>query len=130
VAEWDPSIRRVVPLDPGPVHEGSRFRVYLKAGPASTVFRYRVLVHDAGTRHAMFDGVGWAMRALDDVRVEPEGTGSRITWRVELSGRGLLALTEPAWRPFLRRFTERVIEGLRQWVPEGRSATTSVTSVS
>jgi carbon monoxide dehydrogenase subunit G len=115
VPTWDPGIERVEPLDAGPPAVGQRYRVRLRIGPFRMPVIFKVAALEPPHRIVLAAEGRW-IRAVDDVIVEANGTGARVTWKAELWLRKPLALTGALWRPGFVRYARRAMAGLRGWL--------------
>lgn len=81
---WDPTIKRVEQITPGPVGTGTRYLVVLSFLGAESTMDYGVREFAPPTR-AVLTGVASSAVATDTITIEPTPTGSRLTWQAEIT---------------------------------------------
>jgi carbon monoxide dehydrogenase subunit G len=111
-AEWDPGVKRVVRVAGDGTGVGTAYDLTVQAG-GTTVMRYEVQEHDAPRRILLVARTAF-LTSVDEVRVEPAGSGSIVTYDATLTLNGLLGLFEPFLRLAFRRIGERAASGLRR----------------
>lgn len=110
--EWDPgtvSTDRISGTGgPGTeYHNVSRF-----AGRTSEV-HYTVTELDPG-KQIVLAGKNKSVHLKDTITVRPEGTGCTVTYRVEFTFQGWLALASPFLRSSVRKLVDAGADGLQQ----------------
>lgn len=81
---WDPTIKRVEQITPGPVGSGTRYLVVLSFLGAESQMDYGVREFQPPVR-AVLTGVASNAVATDTITIEPTPTGSRLTWQAEIT---------------------------------------------
>ena len=81
---WDPTIKRVEQITPGPVGTGTQYVVVLTFLGAESTMDYRVKEF-APPAHAVLVGVASNATATDTITIEPTPSGSRLTWHAEIT---------------------------------------------
>lgn len=112
-AEWDPGVTRaaqVVGDGPGP---GAAYDLDVRTGPRSLTFRYETAQWDPPGRLVLHAERG-PFVSVDEIRVEPDGAGSRVTYDARLTLRGPAALLDPLLGLAFRRVGDRAAAGLRR----------------
>ena len=66
IEEWDPGVVASEKLTPGPVREGSQFKVVIKAGLGTSEMHYTILQYEPPHR-VVLEGTGETVHALDDI---------------------------------------------------------------
>ena len=112
-AEWDPGIAEARKLTDGPVRVGSEYDVVALFRGKRQRFRYRVTEFDEG-RRIVLAGDGEKARSVDEIVVEPAGSGSRITYRAEITLKGLRRIAEPLLKPMVNQTGEDAVAGLKR----------------
>lgn len=110
--QWDPGTVSTdrISGNGGPgteYHNVSRF-----AGRTSEV-HYTVVELDPG-KQIVLAGKNSSVHLKDTITVRPEGTGSVVTYRVEFTFQGLLALASPFLRSSVRKLVDAGADGLQQ----------------
>lgn len=107
--EWTASVRSIVRLDPGPLHVGQRLRISQPRLP-TTVWRLTELSEKS---EFVWTAGGPGARTTARHRVEPDGTGSRVT--LTLTQRGPLGvLVGKLTNGLTRRYLEMESGGLKK----------------
>jgi carbon monoxide dehydrogenase subunit G len=94
-----PTMSEVERLDVGPLRIGSRVKVRQPAQPARV---WTVVDLDEPWRFAWTTSVGGSLRMVATHAIEPHGTGTRTTLRLELLGRGSTVLGRVLGRSFAK----------------------------
>lgn len=102
--EWDPGTRSCTRVEEGPITPGARWHNVSQFRGRETELDYRLV--DLCPDRVLLRGVNKTVTSTDDIRVTPEGTGSRILYRATLDFHGLAKLAGP----FLKRGFERVAD--------------------
>ena len=112
-AEWDPGIAESRKLTDEPVRVGSEYDVVALFRDKRQRFRYRVTELDDG-RRVVLAGVGDKATSVDEIVVEPEGAGSRITYTADIKLKGLRRVAEPLLKPMLKKTADDALAGLKR----------------
>ena len=112
-AEWDPGIAESRKLTDGPVRVGSEYDVVALFRGKRQRFRYRITELDEG-RRIVLAGDGEKARSVDEIVVEPAGSGSRITYTAEITLKGLRRIAEPLLQPMVKQTGEDAVAGLKR----------------
>ena len=108
--EWDPGIRRASKLTPGPVREGSRFRLVAGFLGARVPLEYELV--DLSEDRIVFRGGGATVKSEDEISVTANGSGARIVYTADIGMRGPMRLAEPLLRGTFEAMGRRVRDGL------------------
>lgn len=81
------------------------------------VMRYVVEEFDAPRRMKMTSQTRW-LRSVDEIRVQPHGAGSYVTYDAVLTMRGPLGLLDPLLGLAFKRIGDRAAAGLRRVLGE------------
>lgn len=102
--EWDPSITKAVRLDDGPVALGSRFEVTLRALGRDLVLTYEITELSPPGKVVLRAESGM-FTSEDTITLTPVGEGrTEVRYEARLSGKGLAALLDPAFKLSINHF--------------------------
>jgi carbon monoxide dehydrogenase subunit G len=113
VAQWDPGVLEAQRLTDGPVHLGTEFRVLTQTGKRRIPLTYRVSEFEEGSRLVLAAATS-TLRSVDEVRVVAKDEGSTVTYRANLSLRGVLRVANPFLGSTLKKIGDRARDGLRR----------------
>lgn len=119
-AEWDPGVETAERIGDGPVGVGARYRLGVRMGGRVAPMEYRIVVFDAPSR-VVLEGAGSNVTAVDDIRFEPRGTGTRIDYRADIRLGGLLRFVQPFLGGTFRSIATNAAAGMRRTL-EARAA--------
>lgn len=91
---WDPGVATSARLDVGPVGVGSRYRLEVHLGPRVAPMEYRISTFEP-PHLVVLVGEGSGVSAVDEIRFEPAGTGTRIDYAADIRLGGALRLVQP-----------------------------------
>lgn len=111
LASWDPGIAESRQIDDGPIGEGSEFEVVADFNGRQIPMRYRITAFERPHR-VVLEGEGETIRAVDDIRFQPEGQGTAVDYTADLTLTGLMGLIQPLLGSVLRRIGRKAIEGM------------------
>ncbi len=112
VADWDPGVVRAERLDAGELRVGSAFLVTAAFGPRRIPLTYVVRDLQPG-RRVVLDAVTGDFTSHDVISVEPQGTGSRVTYDAELTLHGWRRPADPFLQIAFQVIGRRADAGLR-----------------
>jgi NAD(P)-dependent dehydrogenase (short-subunit alcohol dehydrogenase family)/carbon monoxide dehydrogenase subunit G len=118
IGQWDPGVTASEKLTPGPIVEGSRFKVVVKAGLGTAEMIYTVLRHEPPQR-VVLEGVGEKVHALDDIRFSETDSGTQIDYTARISLGGLAGKAEFLLGNALERMGRKAMDGLRKALTPG-----------
>jgi carbon monoxide dehydrogenase subunit G len=110
VAEWDPSVKRAVRLDDGPVGKGSRFEVEVGFLGRTNTLTYELVEHDPATRRAVLRAEQGSMTSLDTITVAEDAS---VTYDAQLKLGGPARLFDPLLGLAFKRLGDNAASGLR-----------------
>jgi carbon monoxide dehydrogenase subunit G len=110
---WDPGVAASTALTEGPVRVGSRYALTVVFNGRQLPMTYQVTAYDP-PRRVELRGTGSTVKALDDIRFEATGRGTRIRYTADLRLRGPLRLGEPLLRSRFEETGRRAIQGMRE----------------
>lgn len=110
--EWDPGVKRVLRVAGDGAGLGTAYDLTVQAG-GTTVMRYEVTAYDPPRRIVLIARTS-LLTSVDEVRVEPSGSGSIVTYDATLTLNGVLSLFDPLLRLAFRRIGDRAAAGLQR----------------
>ena len=119
-AEWDPGVTRALLVAGDGRAVGSAYDLTVKAGGTS-VMRYVVKEVDAPRRLLLVAKTTFFI-SEDEIRVEPDAQGARVTYDATLRLNGPLALFDPLLNFAFQRIGDRATSGLRRVLAGTRAA--------
>jgi carbon monoxide dehydrogenase subunit G len=119
---WDPGVATSERVDPGPVGLGSRFRLGVRMGGRVAPMEYRISVFEPSRRVVLL-GEGSGVSAVDEIRFEPAGTGTRIDYTADIRLGGLLRFVQPLLGGAFRKIAENALGGMQKTL-DGMAAAT------
>ena len=130
IEQWDPGVSESGKLTPGPVGEGTAFRVRVAFGPSSTDMEYVVRSWEPPNR-VVLEGSGGSIHARDEITFSPQDGGTSICYTADITLDGIAGLAQPLMGPLLERVGKRAVDGLRDALtvraePPGRSLLTDL----
>ena len=121
VERWDETAVRAVRLDEGPPRLGARFRVTVALAGRENDFDYEVTAFEPPTRLVLRAETG-SVISEDEVTVEPDGSGARLTYDAKLTPKGLTRLAAPVLAFLFKRLGDNAAAGLAREL-DGRVVT-------
>ena len=112
-AEWDPGVQRVTQVAGDGGGADASFDVVVDAPGDGLTLHYRTTEYDE-PRHVAVRAESRLLTSLDRIDVEPDGTGSLVTYDAELRLNGRLGIFELLLRPVFDRIAGRADEGLQR----------------
>ena len=91
---WDPGVATSERIDTGPVGLGARYRLGVRMRGRVAPMEYRITTFEA-PRRVVLTGEGSGVSAVDEIRFEPAGTGTRIDYTADIRLGGLMRLAQP-----------------------------------
>jgi carbon monoxide dehydrogenase subunit G len=109
---WDPGVETSERIDAGPVDVGARYRLGVHIGGHVSPMEYTISEFEP-PRRVVLVGSGSGISAVDEIRFEPAGTGTRIDYSADIRLGGLLRLAQPFLRGSLAKVARKAGEGMR-----------------
>lgn len=91
--EWDPGTQSCVRIDSGPVKPGATWKNTSRIFGMTAELTYTL--KELTADRVVFVGTNKGSTSTDDIRVDPDGTGSKLTYRANLEMHGLAKLASP-----------------------------------
>ncbi|MEP6976847.1 MAG: SRPBCC family protein [Thermoleophilia bacterium] len=110
--EWDPGVVEAAKLTEGSVRLGSEFDLVALFRGKRHRFRYVVTDFDEN-RRIVLAAEGDRVDSVDQIALEPAGTGARITYVADLQLKGIFRLASPLLAPVVNRMGDAALEGLK-----------------
>lgn len=111
-AEWDPGVTHAERVTGDGFGVGAAYDLTIRAG-RTTVMRYEVTECESPRRILLVSRTS-LLTSVDEIRVEPLGSGCVVTYDARLTLNGPLALLDPVLRLAFRRIGDRAAAGLRR----------------
>ena len=108
---WDPSVIDAHAEKPGPPALGSVYVVTVQLGSGPEVLRYVITEYDP-PHCVVLEAEGSKFRARDEMKVDPEASGSRMTYEARLDFKGLMKIGTPFAGRALQTAGDAAIAGL------------------
>jgi carbon monoxide dehydrogenase subunit G len=91
---WDPGVATSERIDEGPLRVGARYRLGIRMRGRVAPMVYRVSVLEPPRRVVLL-GEGSGVSAVDDIRFEQAGEGTRIDYTADIRLSGIARLAQP-----------------------------------
>jgi carbon monoxide dehydrogenase subunit G len=124
---WDPGVASSRRLDPGPLRVGARYALGIRMRGRVAPMEYRVSVLEPPHRVVLV-GEGSGVSAVDDIRFEPRGTGTRVDYTADIRLTGLARLAGPFLGGAFEKIARDALEGMRLAL-DSRAGTANAASV-
>jgi carbon monoxide dehydrogenase subunit G len=118
---WDPGVATSERLNPGPVGVGATYRLGVRMRGRVAPMDYRISVFEA-PRHVVLLGEGSGVSAIDEIRFEPSGTGTKIDYTADIRLNGLLRLVQPFLGGAFRKIASDALGGMQRALDERAAA--------
>jgi carbon monoxide dehydrogenase subunit G len=110
-AHWDPGVSDAHAETDGPPALGSVYAVTVELGAGPEVLRYAITDY-APPNRVVLEAEGTKFRSRDELTVEPEGTGSLVSYEARRDLKGLMKVGAPFAGRALRTAGDAAVEGL------------------
>jgi hypothetical protein len=110
--EWDPGVVRVRRVTGNGAGVGTSYDLTVQSIPPM-VMRYQVTEYEPPRRIVLVARTLF-LSSFDEIRVEPSGSGSIVTYDARLTLNGPLGGFDPLLRPVFRRIGDRAAAGLKR----------------
>jgi carbon monoxide dehydrogenase subunit G len=122
--QWDPGVATSERIGEGPVGVGARYRLGVRMRGRVAPMEYRITVHEAPHRVVLV-GEGSGVSAVDEIRFEPAGEGTRIDYTADIRLRGVLRLVEPFAGGAFEKIAKDALGGMQRTLDERARARTA-----
>ena len=117
---WDPGTVRCDRVGVGPVQVGSTWKNTSKVLGRETELDYVLTTLEPD--HVVLKGTNKTATSTDDITVEPEGTGSKVTYHAHIVFNGIAKLAEPLMQRVFEKLGDETVEGITRELAPGRAA--------
>jgi carbon monoxide dehydrogenase subunit G len=112
-AEWDPGVAEATQTSEGAVGLGSTFDLVTLFRGRRVPVSYEVTLHEPSTRVVLV-GRNKNFTGTDDIGVEAEGDGSRVSWNADFQMNGVAKLLQPFLGGVFEKLSVEAMEGLER----------------
>jgi carbon monoxide dehydrogenase subunit G len=112
--QWDPGTRSCTRSDEGPVAVGATWHNVSEFAGRETELEYRLELWEPG--HVRLVGENKTATSVDDIVVVANGSGSRITYRSEVTFHGIAKVAGPFVQHEFERLGDKTVEGITREV--------------
>lgn len=112
-AEWDPGVKSVRQVQGSGGGPGAVFDVTVAGIGRDLTLRYVTEEHDT-PRNLLVVARSAVFTSIDRITVEPDGTGSAVTYDADLRLNGVLRVGDLGLRLMFNRIADRAAAGLRR----------------
>jgi carbon monoxide dehydrogenase subunit G len=110
---WDPGVASSERSNPGPVGIGARYLLGVRLRGRAVPMEYEIAVFEP-SRRVVLKGTGSGVAAVDDIRFEAVGTGTRIDYVADIRLRGFMRLAAPFSGGALARISRDARDGMQR----------------
>lgn len=114
---WDPGVATSERLDAGPVGLGARYRLGVRLAGRVAPMEYRITTYEP-TSHVVLTGSGSNVTAVDEIRFERAGTGTRIDYTADIALGGWMRLIQPFAGGAFERLAQAALAGMKRALDE------------
>jgi carbon monoxide dehydrogenase subunit G len=122
---WDPGVATSERIDEGPVGLGARYRLGVRMRGRVVPMEYRITTFEA-PRRVVLTGEGSNVSAVDEIRFEPTGNGTRIDYTADIRLGGWMRLIQPLVGGAFEKIAKDALGGMQRALDE-RAAVGAVT---
>ncbi len=112
-ADWDPGVTRATRVAGNGPGLGAAYDLDVRSGPRTMTLRYETTDWDPPHR-LILRAESRLLLSIDEIRVEPDAVGSRVTYDARLTLKGAAAIFDPLLALTFRRIGDRAAGGLRR----------------
>jgi carbon monoxide dehydrogenase subunit G len=112
-AEWDPGVAEATQTSEGPVGLGSTFDLVALFRGRRVPVRYEVTLYEPSSRVVLV-GRNKNFTGTDDIGVEAEGDGTRVSWNADFQMNGPAKLLQPFLGGVFEKLSIEAMEGLER----------------
>ena len=123
-AHWDPGVATSERLAGGPAALGTRYRLGIRMRGRVVPMEYRITSVEP-PRRVVLAGEGSNVSAVDEIRFEPSGSGTRIDYTADIRLGGWMRLVAPFAGGAFRKIARDALTGMRATL-EARAAARAV----
>jgi Polyketide cyclase / dehydrase and lipid transport len=110
-ARWDPGVISAVQLDPGPISDGTRFRLAVKLPGVAMRLTYEVADYDP-PRQLVLSARHWLLSSVDRITISPHDNGAEVAYEATVTLARPLRLLDPLLARGFAKTASRAAAGL------------------
>ena len=114
---WDPGVASSERLDPGPVGLDAHYRLGVRIRGRVAPMEYRITTFEP-SRRVILTGSGSNVSAVDEIRFESIGDGTRIEYTADIRLGGWMRLIEPLAGGAFRKIAHDALDGMQRFLDE------------
>jgi hypothetical protein len=118
-ALWDPGVISAAQLDPGPVRNGTRFRLAVQLPGLAFRLTYEITRYDP-PREVVLSAHHWLLGSVDRITVDPHDGRAKVTYEATVTLPGPLRLLDPLLAARFTKTASRAAAGLSAVLSERR----------
>jgi carbon monoxide dehydrogenase subunit G len=118
---WDPGVATSERIDTGPVGRGARYRLGVRMRGRVVPMEYRIATYEP-PRRVVLAGEGGNVSAVDEIRFEPAGSGTRIDYTADIHLGGWMRLVEPFAGGAFEKIARDALGGMQRALDERAKA--------
>jgi carbon monoxide dehydrogenase subunit G len=118
---WDPGVATSERIDEGPVGLGARYRLGVRMRGRVAPMEYRITTWEPTSR-VVLTGEGSNVSAVDEIRFEPAGSGTRIDYTADIRLGGWMRLAQPFAGGAFRKIATDALGGMQRALDERAKA--------
>ncbi len=118
---WDPGVATSERIDAGPVELGARYRLGVRTRGRVAPMEYRITTLEA-PRRVVLTGEGSNVFAVDEIRFEPTGNGTRIDYTADIRLGGWMRLVQPFAGGAFEKLAKDAVGGMQRALDERAAA--------
>ena len=110
---WDPGTATSERMDAGPVGVGARYRLGVRMRGRVVPMEYRITAFEP-PRRVVLHGSGSGVAAVDEIRFEPVGAGTRVLYTADIRLGGPMRLVQPFLGGAFAKIAHDALDGMRR----------------
>ena len=114
---WDPGVATSERIGDGPVAVGARYKLGVLMRGKVAPMEYRVSEFEPGRRVVLI-GDGSGVNAVDEIRFEPAGSGTRVDYTADINLGGWMRLVQPFVGGAFEKLAKDALGGMQKALDE------------
>lgn len=114
---WDPGVATSERIGDGPVAVGARYKLGVIMRGKVAPMEYHVSAFEPG-RRVVLVGEGSNVHAVDEIRFEPAGTGTRVDYTADINLGGWMRIVQPFVGGAFEKIAKDALGGMQQALDE------------
>lgn len=111
---WDPATLESRQLNDIPVGLGARFELQMKIFGRENDIEYEIVEFESPIR-VVLRGENSGSVSVDTITVEPDGEGSAVTYRADVTMKGGFKLVGPLFGPVFKKMGDEARDAMIEW---------------